>query len=400
MGRRRRTPLRSALRPRPGRRLGAGHRQQAETKLGLDLKGGVQLVLQGRPDPAAADDRRRVDGPGDRHHPRGLRPARRLGDRGLARRQRPDPGRHPRRRPASARRPNARPSRRASTSIDWEPNLIGREKRDRRPPGPATRRKGAQRSRQTNGRPPGATSNKPENQQLIFAGAFPTEYAAAKLASEQKPCPDCENCSQPSHLLPVREEGAAQADRRARVHQEDLYIDPERQEATAHAGIVVKVPQGTIVVSEKPTDSQGQVLENAEPGWFALKDNPALSGTEITRPKQETDEFGRSPTSPSASPTAGRKAFQEVTRTIAQRGAARAIGAAPREEAAKRSPATSRWSSTTKSRRGRSSTSPRTRTGSTAAPGAQISGGFNSIAEAQDLASYPPASAPCRSTST
>ena len=34
------------------------------------------------------------------------------------------------------------------------------------------------------------------------------------------------------------------------------------------------------------------MLENAEPGWFALKDNPALSGTEITSPKQEIDEFG------------------------------------------------------------------------------------------------------------
>ncbi len=55
---------------------------------------------------------------------------------------------------------------------------------------------------------------------------------------------------------------------------------------------MIKVPQGTIVVSEKPSDANGQVLENAEPGWFALKDDPALSGTEITSPKQETDESG------------------------------------------------------------------------------------------------------------
>ena len=34
-----------------------------------------------------------------------------------------------------------------------------------------------------------------KTEQLIFAGAYPTAYGAAKLAAEQKPVPDCENCS-------------------------------------------------------------------------------------------------------------------------------------------------------------------------------------------------------------
>ena len=57
--------------------------------------------------------------------------------------------------------------------------------------------------------------------------------------------------------------------------------------------ILGTVPPGTMVVSELPSDSTGKVIEDAEPGWFALNDEPALSGKEITNPKQERDEAGQ-----------------------------------------------------------------------------------------------------------
>ena len=149
---------------------------------------------------------------------------------------------------------------------------------------------------------------------------------------------------------------------------------------------MVKVPQGTIVVSEKPSNSQGQVLENAEPGWFALKDDPALSGTEITRPKQETDEtgaaqrhlrlhrHGRKPsrTSPAGSPSAA---------------PASAIGPSRAETAE----ATSGHFAVVLDNEVK--TRPiinyaQNPDGIDGRTGAQISGGFNSIEEAQDLASF------------
>ena len=67
--------------------------------------------------------------------------------------------------------------------------------------------------------------------------------------------------------------------------------------------ILGTVPPGTIVVSELPSDTTGTVIDEAEPGWFALHDDPALSGKEITNPKQERDRTANR-TSSSTSPTA------------------------------------------------------------------------------------------------
>ena len=96
---------------------------------------------------------------------------------------------------------------------------------------------------------------------------------------------------------------------------------------------MVEVPAGTVLVSEYPSDEAGELDETAEPGWYALKDKPALSGSDITNPKQD---YG-----PNNEPIVtfqftgrGREAFQDMTRRIAQRGQASAIGPVGAEEAA------------------------------------------------------------------
>ena len=48
---------------------------------------------------------------------------------------------------------------------------------------------------------------------------------------------------------------------------------------------------GTVVVSELP-QKEGSVIEGSEPGWYALVDNPALSGKEITNPEEKSGENG------------------------------------------------------------------------------------------------------------
>ena len=112
---------------------------------------------------------------------------------------------------------------------------------------------------------------------------------------------------------------------------------------------------------------------------FVLKDRPALNGTEITEPASRTSTRPpTSRTSPSTSPTAGKTAFQDVTRTIAQRGNGdRAAGDVQLGRRRTSTRSTSRSCSTTRSSPARSSTSSTTRTGSTAATGAQISGNFD-----------------------
>jgi SecD/SecF fusion protein len=354
------------------------------TKLGLDLKGGVQLVLQGRPTPQqptldngsmekAVDIIRsgcdqlgvseiEVSRVGSDQIQVGIPGATSVG---------------------KATECATKPAR--LFFFDWEPNLIGREfliggHPGREPPkGPLA---DATKEWQQAGRLP----TKRENQQLIVAGAFPNEYAAVKLASEQKPKPDCPKCSSSATYYLFAKDKDHKLIDGPEYTEEDLYVTPSGKKRPKSSGTVVKVPQGTIVVSEKPSDANGQVLENAEPGWFALKDDPALSGTEITSPKQEVDESGL-PNVTFKFSDSGRQNFQDVTRQIAQRGAASAIGPSSEETAE----ATSGHFAVVLDNEVK--TRPiinyaQNPDGIDGRTGAQISGGFNSIGDAQDLASF------------
>jgi SecD/SecF fusion protein len=354
------------------------------TKLGLDLKGGVQLVLQGRPTPQqptldngsmekAVDIIRsgcdqlgvseiEVSRVGSDQIQVGIPGATSVG---------------------KATECATKPAR--LFFFDWEPNLIGREYLIGGHPGkepPKGPLKDATKEWQEAGRLP----TKRENQQLIVAGAFPSEYAAVKLASEQEPKPDCPKCSSSATYYLFAKDKDHKLIDGPEYTEEDLYVTPSGRKRPKNVGTVLKVPQGTIVVSEKPQDAKGQVLENAEPGWFALKDDPALSGTEITSPKQETDETG-APNVTFKFTDSGRQNFQEVTRQIAQRGAASAIGLSS-EEAAE---ATSGHFAVVLDNEVK--TRPiinyaQNPDGIDGRTGAQISGGFNSIEDAQDLASF------------
>lgn len=74
---------------------------------------------------------------------------------------------------------------------------------------------------------------------------------------------------------------------------------------------------GSFVVSEYPTSSEGTPIKGA-PGWYALRSVPALVGSEITHPEARETEGGIAVTFEFTGP--GRRAFQRVTRTIAHAG--------------------------------------------------------------------------------
>ncbi len=354
------------------------------TKLGLDLKGGVQLVLQGRPTPQQptidnGSMERAVDIIRSGCDQLGVSEIEvsRVGSDQI---QVGIPGATS---VGKATECATKPAR--LFFFDWEPNLIGREfiiggHPGREPPkGPVQE---ATKEWQEAGRLP----TKSENRQLITAGAYPTEYAAVKLASEQKPKPDCPKCSSSATFYLFSKDKDHKLIDGPEFTKEDLYLSPSGRKRPENVGTVLKVPQGTIVVSEKPNDAKGQVLENAEPGWFALKDNPALSGTEITNPKQEFDESG-APNVAFKFTDSGRQAFQEVTRQIAQRGAASAIGPSSEETAE----ATSGHFAVVLDNEVK--TRPiinyaQNPDGIDGRTGAQISGGFSGVGDAQDLASF------------
>jgi len=365
------------------------------TKLGLDLKGGVQLVYQGTPtgevkEVSGEDIERSIEIIRQRIDKLGVSEPEvsRLGTTEI-----------------SVSLPAVTNAQRATEQVgttaqlqfyDWEPNLIGRERTiggvpGREPPEEAT--KEADKEWEAAGR----SVKKQENVQLILSGAYPNAYGAVKLAAEQKPVADCTSCSTtkpryylfdgtPQHKLIAGPEFTA----------EDLFISatgtkrPHKKECEdeeiGECQIVLKAPAGTIVVSEQPSDPSGKPVNGIEnAGWFALKDSPALSGTEITNPEEkETEgqlavvfEFTDS----------GREAFQDVTRRIAQRGQARAIGPASEEQAEALSGHFAVvLDNEVKTRPIIDFT--QNPDGIDGRTGAQISGGFTSISEAQDIATF------------
>jgi SecD/SecF fusion protein len=90
---------------------------------------------------------------------------------------------------------------------------------------------------------------------------------------------------------------------------------------------IVDVPAGILVVRDEkgPVGKDGK-QPPAPDRWWVIQDNPALSGTDITNPEQNYDQqSGNSPIVTFSFTDKGRAAFQKITREIAQRGSDNAL---------------------------------------------------------------------------
>jgi len=354
-----------------------------ETKLGLDLQGGLELVYQGQPTEAGAE----VSGEDIEDSISIIE--QRINKLGVSEPEVARLGADQ----ITVSLPGVTDANRAAEQVgttaqlyyyDWEPNLLGPEKAIGGKPG-AEPPKEALKESEKRWEEAGRNVHKNEVKRLIASGAYPTAYDAVKLASEQPPVEDCQNCSiaRPRYyLFDKNEPGEALAG--PELAKKDLYVTPTG-EKLSKKGTVLEVPPGTVVVSELPVDEEGQTIEDAEPGWFALKDEPALSGDEITSPEQTYEPTTNQPVVSFKFTDSGREAFQEVTRQIAQRGKARTISAvSPQEAEALSGHFAVILDNEVKSR-------PiinfeENPDGIDGRTGAQISGGFNSVGEAQELA--------------
>ncbi len=353
-----------------------------ETKLGLDLQGGLELVYQGQPTGTATsvsgeDIEDSISIIEKRTNQLGVSESEvaRLGNENI-----------------TVSLPGITDANRAAEQVgstaqlyfyDWEPNLIGPERTIGGHPGQRAPKDITKQSVKR-WEKAGRNVKSVENSQLIAAGAYPNAYEAALLAAEQEPAKNCESCSvakpryylfekAPPHKLVAGPE----------LTEKDLYVSATGEKRPKN-GIVVQIPAGTVLVAEYPTNESGQLDETAQPGWFALKDNPALSGNDITNPEAKTGQFGE-PNVTFEFTGSGQDAFHEVTRQIAQRGQAQAIGPVTAEQAG----ALSGHFAVVLDNEVKSrpivnfSENPDGIDGRT---GAQISGGFNSEQEAQELA--------------
>jgi SecD/SecF fusion protein len=90
----------------------------------------------------------------------------------------------------------------------------------------------------------------------------------------------------------------------------------------------IKVPEGILVVrAERPDPVNGKQAPKPD-AWWVIKDNPALSGTDIKKPEQNFDQNGGGPIVTMEFTDKGKKEFHDTTRAIAQRGSDNAFGSA------------------------------------------------------------------------
>ena len=257
-----------------------------KTTLGLDLKGGTELIFQARPTPQnptidGADMDRAIEIIRKRTDAFGVSEPEisRIGSDSIR-----------------VGLPNVSNAAHASQEVgqtaqlqlyDWEPNVI---------PNPA--KTNVQRSESW----------------------FSRLYDAVTLASQQQPnCFEnkCTHTGPQYYLFNAQTHAwiAGPTDT-----QKDLFSELPGQKQPPGTQVIA-VPQGTIVV-EKEGDNGQPAPENpndTSAKWFVIRDRPALSGTDIKDPKPGFDQFDQ-PTVTFNFTDKGREEFSDTTRAIAQRG--------------------------------------------------------------------------------
>ena len=259
-----------------------------ETRLGLDLKGGVELVYQGEPTPQSEVTPEAIDRV-DRHHPRARRPAGRRRARDPAPRQRPDLGR-----PAGRQEPRAR----QEAGRHDRPALLLRlgEERHRQPaarrspasttavkrasPAPAARSTATTRPRasttcssRTSSSPPGPDSSRKD---LLseFDGRVPEGLRAAEGAAGHRRAArgaarTASRATSPSTATScVRDNPELQGHR----HQEPASRSTTRttRRADRHLRVHRQGPQGTSRTSRKRLAERGQTAPGPGPAGREL----------------------------------------------------------------------------------------------------------------------------------
>src|SRR5215211_334197 len=171
------------------------------------------------------------------------------------------------------------------------------------------------------------------------AYTFRDLWSAVQFASKQKPnCDDCTTTGPTYYLFDAKSHKllSGPAERTSKADPLKDLLLPFRNGKKPPGSVVKSVPQGTLVAAAPAEPSltlpQQQISDSPQ---FVLKDRPALNGTEITNPEQQFDPTTQQPNVTFDFTGGGQSAFQQVTQKIAERGRASApLGIAPNQAAA------------------------------------------------------------------
>jgi SecD/SecF fusion protein len=294
-----------------------------KTLLGLELKGGVELVYQAKPTAQS------------KVTPESLERAidimrKRVDQLGVAQPEIQSSGEDE----IDVGLPDVQNAERAQNEVgktaqlqfyDWEPNVIG-------PSGEPAPTEGSVTGDLTRQGAGGSDAGLPE-------------YQAVQRATKRKPVlrkndttwsPGCtvaqaQDCLFGSwYLLDTAHERVVRGPEET---EHNLYTDlPKQPKGTVLKA--VRVNPGTVLVQAHAVESEaGKVTEASPNSWYVLDDNPVLNGEDITNPVQGNDETTGQPNVSFGFNSHGKSVFERITKQIAHRGQEALLPGITKEEA-------------------------------------------------------------------
>ena len=291
-----------------------------KTRLGLDLKGGVELVYQAKPTAQAKVDTESLNRAIDIMR-------KRVDQLGVAEPEIQRSGENE----IVVALPDVSNATRAQDEVgktaqlqfyDWEPNVIG-------PSGEAA----PSEATVTGGREAGSSAfGLTEYQAVLRAAKRPTELRKNDTTWSDHPVPctpqQVNGCLYGSwYLIDTKGEkmlcvGGAIICQPAET-EANLYADGYKPPAGTKPK-AVRVNPGTVLLQARPTESStGKVINRSPNSFYVIKDDPVLSGSDITHPQQGFDEGAGGNGQPNVNfgfTSHGKSVFENVTKRIAHRG--------------------------------------------------------------------------------
>jgi SecD/SecF fusion protein len=291
-----------------------------KTRLGLDLKGGVELVYQGKPTAQSKVDteslnraidimRKRVDQIGVAQ-PEIQRSGEKEIDVAL-----PEV--------SDAGKAEKEVGRTAQLYFyDWEPNVIGPDGK----PAPTE-------ATATGGREAGtATFGLVEYKAILRAEKRPPILRKTDTTWEPGCTPQqAKGCIYGSwYLIDTKNEKVLCPGKPAPVicqpaeTEANLYAEGYKPPAGSKPK-AVRINPGTVILQARPTESltTGKVINKSPNSWYVINDNPVLTGSDVTHPQQGFDEGNGGNGQPNVNfgfTSHGKKVFEQTTKEIAHRG--------------------------------------------------------------------------------
>jgi SecD/SecF fusion protein len=293
------------------------------TRLGLDLKGGVELVYQAKPTAATKVDAESLE--------RAINIMRKRVDQlGVAQPEIQSAGNDQ----IDVALPDVKNAEQAQNEVgktaqlqfyDWEPNVIG-------PSGEPAPTEGTVTGDATSEGPGGVTAGLPEYQAVLRAAKRKPELRKTDTTwSRGCTSAQVEACIYGSwYLLDTAHEKVLRGPEET---ERDLYSDLGKEPAGAKLK-AVRVNPGTVLVQAHPVESASGKISNPSPNsWYVLKDNAVLNGEDITNPAQSNDESTGQPDVTFGFTSHGKTVWERVTKEIAHRGQEAKLPGVTKEEA-------------------------------------------------------------------